>query len=128
MTEGDNTVMAQQTAKYLLKKLQAGEIDLDSFEFDVKNNLTIEQQLILLFEIRFKNQLKTAAQLLQDNMDKSFQHAWNAEALNALVQTTVYFCEYWAIKNFYDLATGNKTLFAEGDKSIRNLNQRVEST
>lgn len=62
MTEGDNTVMAQQTAKYLLKKLQVGEIDLESFEFDVKNNLTIEQQLILLFEIRFKNQLKTAAQ------------------------------------------------------------------
>jgi len=64
MTEGDNTVMAQQTAKYLLKKLQKGEIDVDSFEFDVKNNLTLEQQLILLFEIRFKNQLKTAADQL----------------------------------------------------------------
>ena len=61
MTEGDNTVMAQQTAKYLLKKLQTGEIDLETFEYDVKNELSMDNQLILLFEIRFKNQLKTAA-------------------------------------------------------------------
>ena len=53
-------------------------------------------------------------------MDKSFSTAWNQEALTALVQTTVYFCEYWAIKNFYDLAIGKKDLFAEtgGIKTI----------
>ena len=43
MTEGDNTVMAQQTSKYLLKKLQSGEIDLNSFEFDLsEGNLTMD--------------------------------------------------------------------------------------
>ena len=62
MTEGDNTVMAQQTSKYLLKKLSEGSIDLDSFEFDLsKGNLTMDEELVLLFEMRFKGQLKAAA-------------------------------------------------------------------
>ena len=61
MTEGDNTVMSQQTSKYLLKKVQNGDIDLDTFEFNLEKDLPLEHQLILIFEIRFKNQLKTAA-------------------------------------------------------------------
>jgi len=47
--------------------------------------LTVEQELILLFEIRFKNQLGTSANLLQENMDKGFANAWNGDALTALV-------------------------------------------
>jgi len=61
-------------------------------------------------------------------MDKGFMEAWNTEALTALVQTTVYFCEYWAIKNFYDLATGKTPLFAEQGRTIPNLNERHSST
>ena len=61
-------------------------------------------------------------------MDISFAHSWNSESLNALVQTTVYFCEYWALKNFYELATGKKNLFAEDDRKIKNLAERDGST
>lgn len=55
MTEGDNTVMAQQTAKYLLGQLQSGELQLDKFEFDTNSKLTLDQELVLLYEMRFKN-------------------------------------------------------------------------
>lgn len=43
MTEGDNTVMAQQTARYLLKKVKNGEIKFNEYEFDATNgNLNVE--------------------------------------------------------------------------------------
>lgn len=42
MTEGDNTVMAQQTSKYLLKKVQKGEIVFGEYEFDYTKQLSID--------------------------------------------------------------------------------------
>ena len=42
MTEGDNTVMAQQTSKYLLKQVQSEKLDLNKFEFDISQNLDLD--------------------------------------------------------------------------------------
>lgn len=65
MTEGDNTVMAQQTSKYLLKKVQSGAISLTEYEFDIDSkDLTIDQQLLLMYEMRYKNELMAAGEKL----------------------------------------------------------------
>ena len=63
--------MSQQTAQYLLKQLQKGEINPDEYEFDITKDLTIDQQLLLLFEIRFKQHLKQIALKLQSSLEKT---------------------------------------------------------
>ena len=113
MTEGDNTVMAQQTSRYLLKKVQDGEIVLDEFEYDISNKLTQDEELLLFFEMRYKNQMVHAGLQLQQDDGKNLADKWNQMALSSLVSCTVYYCEYWMLKNFHDLIVGKKTLFAE---------------
>ena len=55
--DGDNHVLLQQTSMYLLKKGSEGQIDFGSFEFDIKSELTQEQELVLLYEMRYKQEL-----------------------------------------------------------------------
>lgn len=123
MTEGDNTVMAQQTSKYLLKQVQTGKIILTEFEFDLNQKLDTDQQLLLIYEMRYKNELMAAGTLMQAE-GGSFQFKWNEMALVSLVNCTVYFCEWWALKNFYDLIKGTKSLFAKQGPSIGKLSER----
>ena len=124
MTEGDNTVMSQQTAKYLLKLAQEGKINFDEY---VHNTSSIDQQILLLFEIRYKNQLKSAALSLQEDTaeEMSFMDKWNQNSLQALINATVYYLQYWALNNFLELINGQKELFAYGNK-IPGLKQRPE--
>lgn len=112
MTEGDNTVMAQQTSRYLLAKVQSGEITLDHFEFDLATQkLDTDQELLLLYEMRYKNELTRVALQMQ-SAEGSTSDKWNSQSLVYLVSTTVYFCEYWALKNFYELIKGQRDLYA----------------
>ena len=65
MTEGDNTVMAQQASKYLLLKLKNGEINIAEQEFDISSGkLDMDQELLFLLEMRYKGELMKAAKLL----------------------------------------------------------------
>lgn len=43
-----------------------------------------------------------------------------------MVNSTVYFCEYWAVKNFYEVATGRKALFS-ADKPLGKITDRSEA-
>lgn len=60
--------------------------------------------------------------LLQEG-DEDFQTKWNEIALVQLVACTVYFVEYWGLKNFHDLIIGNKALFSL-DKPVGKLTER----
>lgn len=123
MTEGDNYVLSQQTARYLLEQVQSGAIDLDAFNHSVANKLNLDQELLLLFEMRFKNALREAGRKLQSG-DGDFNTTWNEVALQSLVKSVVYYTQYWALKNFYDLVTGVKSLHvSEGSKTV-NLKER----
>jgi len=110
MTEGDNTVMAQQTSKYLLKQVQTGKISLTEFAYSTDSKLSVDEELLLFYEMRFKNELASAAQELQE-APGSFEEKWNSLALVSLVNCTVYFCEWWSLTNFYCILKG-KHLFA----------------
>lgn len=119
MTEGDNYVLSQQTARYLLEQVQTGAMQLDKFEFDVANKLDLDQELLLLFEMRFKNAVRESGRKLQSG-DGDFSTTWNEIALQAIVKSTVYFTQYWALKNFHELVTGTKSLHApEGCKPVK---------
>jgi uncharacterized protein YnzC (UPF0291/DUF896 family) len=83
--EGDNHVLAQQTAMILMKMVQKGVINLDEFLLNTANELSIDQQLVLLYEIRYKGQLRAAIakiQVLVDEEGKDFRN----EILNEHVQ------------------------------------------
>lgn len=125
MTEGDNTVMAQQTAKYLLGQIQSGELQLEQYEFSTKDKLSLDQELVLLYEMRFKNEIARAATKLQEGIT-DFTTTWNENVLTLMVNSTVYFCEYWAVKNFYEVATGKKSLFSR-DQPLGKITDRSES-
>lgn len=103
MTEGDNTVMSQQTAKYLLKQVQEGQINLDDFQHSTES---LDEQILLLFEIRFKTQLKTAAMSLQTATGSSFMENWNESSLQSLIQASVFYLQYWALHNFDSIIRG----------------------
>jgi hypothetical protein len=45
----------------LLKKVQEGSINLDEFQFPLDKDLSIEKQALLLFEMRYKGELRTAS-------------------------------------------------------------------
>ena len=50
----------------LLKKVQSGQINLDEFQFDIrKGELTADEQILLLFETRYKGELRAAAAKVQ---------------------------------------------------------------
>ena len=78
--------------------------------------------------MRYKHQLQIASKQLEQG-NGSFEEKWNGEALTALVDSTKYFCEYWSMKNFYDLVIGNKSLytFGEGQPQIPNFKDRSAS-
>lgn len=60
--EGDNHVLLQQTSMILLKKVQSGSINLDEFHFDIKSgDLGVDEQILLLFELRYKGEIRAAA-------------------------------------------------------------------
>ena len=78
----------QQTATYLLKMLQSGKINPDEYEYSLKDKLDLDQELVLLFEVRYKNELKTAglkiAELMSKNVDFKTQ-IWNDECQVSLL-------------------------------------------
>lgn len=78
--------------------------------------------------MRYKNQLQIAGKQLAEG-NGSFEEKWNGEALTALVDSTKYFCEYWSMKNFYDLVAGKKAphTFGEGQPPIPNIKDRSAS-
>ena len=115
--------MAQQTSKYLLKQVQSGKLDLNKFEFDISQNLDLDQQALVLYEMRFKNELYHAGLELQTKKG-SFNEKWNNLTLVSLVNCTVYFCEYWALRNFYGLIKGEQELYdSAANKPMGKLTQ-----
>lgn len=50
----------------LLKQMQKGTIDVNSFQFSIKSDLNLDQLAVLLFEIRYKGELKQAGIKIQD--------------------------------------------------------------
>lgn len=66
--EGDNTVLIQQTTRWLIKNAEAGKINLDELEFDLNTGKTIskDQEFIMFYEMRFKTSLKK----VMDKMDR----------------------------------------------------------
>jgi hypothetical protein len=69
----------------LLKKVQKGLINLDEFLFNIKaGELTVDQQLVLLYELRYKGELRAAAakiQVLVGEKGKDFRNeVWNDHA------------------------------------------------
>ncbi|CDW84516.1 peroxisomal acyl-coenzyme a oxidase 1 [Stylonychia lemnae] len=106
--EGDNTVLMQQTSAYLLKKIQKGKIDPDTYEFTLSSKLSIDQEIVLLYEVRFKNHLKNVALQIAESMSKgkNFNQIWNDEYQADLVIAGKYFISHFAIKNFYDIING----------------------
>ena len=79
--EGDNHVLLQQTSMILLKKVQSGQINLDEFQFNIANDLGVDEQILLLFETRYKGELRAAAakvQVLVSQGQKDFKNEiWN---------------------------------------------------
>ena len=72
--EGDNTVLAQQTAMHLLGSLQKGKIDISAIENKFTDkSLKMENRILGLFELRWKSQLKMVAEkvrkLMEDGKD-----------------------------------------------------------
>jgi acyl-CoA oxidase len=64
--EGDNHVLLQQTSMILLKKVQSGQINLDQFQFNISTGeLGVDEQIVLLYEIRYKGELRAAAAKVQ---------------------------------------------------------------
>ena len=64
--EGDNHVLLQQTSMILLKKVQSGQINLDQFQFNISaGELGVDEQIVLLYEIRYKGELRAAAAKVQ---------------------------------------------------------------
>jgi acyl-CoA oxidase len=64
--EGDNHVLLQQTSMILLKKVQSGQINLDQFQFNIgAGELGVDEQIVLLYEIRYKGELRAAAAKVQ---------------------------------------------------------------
>lgn len=60
--------------------MQKGTIDINSFQFSIKSDLNLDQLALLLFEIRYKGELKQAGIKIQDLMSKGldFQsEVWN---------------------------------------------------
>lgn len=122
--EGDNTVLCQQTAMYLVNALMKGEIDADKFEHE--NAKSTEERLVLLLEIRYKQELKSIsekmARLSQTITDR--QVIWNDHCQVDLVNLAQYFGVYFLVKSTFDFLQGkeivrNKTnLIKRGDKIV----------
>ena len=51
---------------------------------------------------------------------------WNQMALVSLVNCTVYFCEFWALRNFYNILNGKLELWAYTSPSIGKLTDKPE--
>jgi len=51
----------------LLKKVQSGQINLDEFQFKIggSGELGVEEQIVLLYETRYKGELRAAAAKVQ---------------------------------------------------------------
>jgi hypothetical protein len=50
----------------LLKKVQSGQINLDEFQFNIASgDMGVDEQIVLLFEIRYKGELRAAAAKVQ---------------------------------------------------------------
>lgn len=78
----------QQTAAYLLKMVQSGKIDTDTYQHNLKDNLDLDKELVLLFEVRFKNELKNVALKIADLMGNNVDFKtkiWNDECQVALL-------------------------------------------
>eukprot|EP00347_Sterkiella_histriomuscorum_P013776 403363411 len=125
--EGDNTVMMQQTCAHLLKMIQHGKIDADSTLFNLKDNLTLDQELVLLYELRYKNELKNVAlkiqSLVQNNSDFKTQ-IWNEECQTALLSAGRYYIYFFAVKNFSDVINGKKLSFTS--QSVKQLSPELQ--
>lgn len=73
--------------------------------------MDIDKELVLLFEIRFKNELKNVALKIAELMGKNVDFKtkiWNDECQVALLQAARYFCYYYAVKNFFELLGGRE--------------------
>lgn len=107
---------------HLLKMLQTGKIDVDNYEFNIKDNLTVEQQLVLLFEIRYKNELKAAGLKIQELMGKGIDFKstiWNDHCQVSLINAAKFYIAYYAVKNFHDILNGKP--FAFTNRTLRDL-------
>jgi hypothetical protein len=50
----------------LLKKVQSGQINLDEFQFKIGGaELGVDEQIVLLYETRYKGELRAAAAKVQ---------------------------------------------------------------
>ena len=109
----------------LLKKVQKGLINLDNFVFNIKTaaagELTVDQQLVLLYELRYKGELRAAAakiQVLVGEKGKDFRNeVWNDHAQVSLVNAAKYFIQFVIVKNFYDFINGSPIL--DSGKSMK---------
>lgn len=85
---------------------------MDDFAFNIKasQELTIDQQLLLLYELRYKGELRAAAakiQVLVGDQGKDFKNeVWNEHSQISMVNTAKYYIQYVLVKNFYDFVNG----------------------
>lgn len=108
-------------------KLKNGEINIAEQEYDLSSGkLDMDQELLYLFEMRYKNELMTAAKILQQK-GKTFNQKWNEDAQVNLVSSCVYFCQYWMLKNFYDIIKGKKEIFSRNKPNPGYLTSRPQS-
>ena len=128
--EGDNHVLLQQTAMILLKKAQTGEINLDHFEFNTANDLSIDQQLLLLHEIRYKGELKAASAKIQQlvgtkGLDFKTE-VWNDHCQISMVNASKYYIQYILVRNFFNFMSGT-ALVANTDKTLKSRSQGTQN-
>lgn len=111
----------------LLKKVQKGLINLDEFLFNIKaaGELTVDQQLVLLYELRYKGEMRAATakiQVLVGEKGKDFRNeVWNDHVQVSLVNAAKYFIQFVLVKNFYDFINGSPIL-----DSGRSMKQRAQ--
>lgn len=89
--------------------MSKGEIVPDQYQFALGDTLSLEQELLLAFELRYKNELKTVGKKIQDLMGKELDFKttiWNDECLIQLVSAARYYMHYFFVKNFYDALSG----------------------
>ena len=46
--------------------MSKGEIELDTFQFDINKSLSLDEEIMLLFEMRYKQELKSVGIRLQE--------------------------------------------------------------